>query len=156
MCSSVYSEGLQQLKDLVSDWHSSRLVLLSFVVSQGHHIEVKSHGGCVTGVGTIHGNVDLSTRGDGVRTALPLNWAVIRGQQRSKYRLYSTAAPGYSPVQWLVVCLQSVDVKKLQGTTMNVSTEQGRLKVKAIYAESSCISSCSGRVELGHIHGEKR
>lgn len=99
MCSSVYSEGLQQLKDLVSDWHSSRLVLLSFVVSQGHHIEVKSHGGCVTGVGTIHGNVDLSTRGDGVRTALHLNWAVIRGQQRSKYRLYSTAAPGYSPVQ---------------------------------------------------------
>ncbi|XP_051238923.1 protein FAM185A [Dicentrarchus labrax] len=47
----------------------------------------------------------------------------------------------------------AVDVKKLQGTRMNVSTERGPLKVKAIYAESSCVSSCSGRVELGHVHG---
>lgn len=38
---------------------------------------------------------------------------------------------------------------------MNVSTESGSLKVKAIYAESSCVSSCSGRVELGHAHGEQ-
>lgn len=49
--------------------------------------------------------------------------------------------------------LQVVDVKKLQGTWMSVSTERGALKVKAIYAESSCVSSCSGRVELGHVHG---
>uniref|UniRef100_A0A3Q0RAG8 Family with sequence similarity 185 member A n=1 Tax=Amphilophus citrinellus TaxID=61819 RepID=A0A3Q0RAG8_AMPCI len=48
----------------------------------------------------------------------------------------------------------AVDVKKLQGTKMNVSTEHGPLKVKAIYAESSCISSRSGRVDLGHVHGE--
>lgn len=47
----------------------------------------------------------------------------------------------------------AVDVKKLQGTTMNVSTEHGSVKVKAIYAETSSISSCSGRVELGHVHG---
>uniref|UniRef100_A0A3P8S3I8 Family with sequence similarity 185 member A n=1 Tax=Amphiprion percula TaxID=161767 RepID=A0A3P8S3I8_AMPPE len=79
---------------------------------KGHQVEVQSHGGHVTGVGTIHGNVDISTRGD-----------------------------------------SAVDVKKLQGTTMNVSTERGPLKVKAIYAESSCISSSSGRVELGHAHG---
>uniref|UniRef100_A0A3Q3WX03 DUF4097 domain-containing protein n=1 Tax=Mola mola TaxID=94237 RepID=A0A3Q3WX03_MOLML len=46
----------------------------------------------------------------------------------------------------------SLDVKKLQGTKMNVSTEHGPLKVKAIYAESSCISSCSGRIELGNVH----
>ncbi|XP_022057375.1 protein FAM185A [Acanthochromis polyacanthus] len=79
---------------------------------KGHQVEVQSHGGHVTGVGTIHGNVDISTRGD-----------------------------------------SAVDVKKLQGTRMNVSTEHGPLKVKAIYAESSCISSSSGRVELGHVHG---
>ncbi|XP_029290559.1 protein FAM185A [Cottoperca gobio] len=79
---------------------------------KGHQVEVQSHGGHVTGAGTIHGNVDISTRGDG-----------------------------------------GVDVKKLQGTTMNISTEHGPLKVKAIYAESSCVSSCSGRVELGHVHG---
>ncbi|CAL1592107.1 unnamed protein product [Knipowitschia caucasica] len=47
----------------------------------------------------------------------------------------------------------SVDVKKLQGTTMNVSTEHGSLKVKAIYAESSSIASCTGTVQLGHVHG---
>ncbi|XP_049928708.1 protein FAM185A [Epinephelus moara] len=79
---------------------------------KGHQVEVQSHGGHVTGVGTIHGNVDISTSGD-----------------------------------------SGVDVKKLQGTTMKVSTERGPLKVKAIYAESTCISSNSGRIELGHVHG---
>ncbi|KAG8012566.1 hypothetical protein GBF38_020371 [Nibea albiflora] len=78
---------------------------------KGHHVEVRSLGGHVTGLGTIHGNVDISTCGDG-----------------------------------------AVDVKKLQGTTMNVSTEGGSLKVKAIYAECSCVSSSSGRIELGHVH----
>ncbi|KAM7414380.1 hypothetical protein PAMA_019275 [Pampus argenteus] len=47
----------------------------------------------------------------------------------------------------------AVDVKKLQGTKMNVSTEHGPLRVKAIYAESSCVSSYSGKVDLGHVHG---
>ncbi|XP_071358231.1 protein FAM185A [Trachinotus anak] len=79
---------------------------------KGHQVEVQSNGGHVTGVGTIHGNVDIRTCGD-----------------------------------------SAVDVKKLQGTKMSVSTEHGPLKVKAIYAESSCISSCSGRVQLGHVHG---
>ncbi|XP_078112889.1 protein FAM185A [Sander vitreus] len=79
---------------------------------KAHQVAVQSHGGHVTGVGTIHGNVDISTCGD-----------------------------------------SGVDVKKLQGTKMNISTERGPLKVKAIYAESSCVSSCSGRVELGHVHG---
>ncbi|XP_022610267.1 protein FAM185A isoform X2 [Seriola dumerili] len=79
---------------------------------KGHQVKVQSNGGHVTGVGTIHGNVDISTCGD-----------------------------------------SAVDVKKLQGTEMTVSTEHGPLKVKAIYAESSCISSCSGRVQLGHVHG---
>lgn len=79
---------------------------------KGHQVEVTSNGGHVTGVGTIHGNVDIRTCGD-----------------------------------------SAVDVKKLQGTKMNVSTERGPLKVKAIYAESSCVSSCSGKLELGHVHG---
>ncbi|XP_037624428.1 protein FAM185A [Sebastes umbrosus] len=79
---------------------------------KGHQVEVRSRGGHVTGVGTIHGNVDISTCGD-----------------------------------------SGVDVKKLQGTKMSISTERGPLKVKAIYAESSCVSSCSGRVQLGLVHG---
>lgn len=81
---------------------------------KGHQIEVRSSGGGhVRGLGTIHGNVDIVTSGDG-----------------------------------------SVDVKKLQGTTMNVSTEHGPLKVKAIYAASSCVTSCTGKVELGNVHGD--
>ncbi|XP_061899093.1 protein FAM185A-like [Entelurus aequoreus] len=48
----------------------------------------------------------------------------------------------------------AVRVKKLQGTTMRVSTEHGGLRVKAIYAESSCISSSTGDVELGLVHGD--
>ncbi|KAG7281878.1 hypothetical protein CRUP_031127 [Coryphaenoides rupestris] len=50
--------------------------------------------------------------------------------------------------------VKAVDVKKLQGTVMHVSTERGALKVKAIYAESTSISSSSGTVELGHVHGD--
>ncbi|XP_029010777.1 protein FAM185A [Betta splendens] len=79
---------------------------------KAHRVEVQSRCGSVTGGGTIHGNVDISTHGDG-----------------------------------------AVDVKKLQGTEMNVSTERGSLRVKAIYAESTCIRSHSGKVELGHVHG---
>uniref|UniRef100_A0A8C6PE15 Family with sequence similarity 185 member A n=1 Tax=Nothobranchius furzeri TaxID=105023 RepID=A0A8C6PE15_NOTFU len=33
---------------------------------KSHQVEVQAHGGHVTGVGTIHGNVNISTRGDGV------------------------------------------------------------------------------------------
>ncbi|KAM9377789.1 protein FAM185A [Pholidichthys leucotaenia] len=80
---------------------------------KAHQVLVQSQEGHVTGLGTIHGNVDISTGGD-----------------------------------------SAVDVKKLQGTKMNVSTEHGPLKVNAIYAESSIISSCSGKVELGHVHGK--
>ncbi|XP_077567341.1 protein FAM185A [Stigmatopora nigra] len=47
-----------------------------------------------------------------------------------------------------------VRVKKLQGTEMKVSTEDGDLAVKAIYAHSSHVSSCTGRVELGLVHGD--
>ncbi|XP_064199531.1 protein FAM185A [Anguilla rostrata] len=47
-----------------------------------------------------------------------------------------------------------VNIKKLQGTSMNVSTEHGPLKVKAIYAESTSVSSTSGKIELGHLHGD--
>uniref|UniRef100_A0A3B3I5V5 Family with sequence similarity 185 member A n=1 Tax=Oryzias latipes TaxID=8090 RepID=A0A3B3I5V5_ORYLA len=47
-----------------------------------------------------------------------------------------------------------VNIKKLQGTKMNVCTESGSLKVKAIYSESSCMSSSSGKIEFGHAHGK--
>ncbi|XP_077424235.1 protein FAM185A [Vanacampus margaritifer] len=48
----------------------------------------------------------------------------------------------------------AVRVKKLQGTEIKVSTEHGALAVKAVYAEYSCVSSCTGKVELGFLHGD--
>ncbi|XP_077371806.1 protein FAM185A isoform X2 [Festucalex cinctus] len=50
--------------------------------------------------------------------------------------------------------VKAVGVKKLQGTEMKVSTQDGALAVKAVYAEYSCISSCAGKVELGFLHGD--
>lgn len=39
---------------------------------------------------------------------------------------------------------------------MNLSTVHGMLKVKAIYAESTTVSTSSGNVQIGHIHGEEK
>ncbi|XP_033888295.3 protein FAM185A isoform X1 [Acipenser ruthenus] len=47
-----------------------------------------------------------------------------------------------------------VQITKLQGTRMNISTEHGPLKAKYIYAESSSVSSTSGQIELGNVHGD--
>ncbi|KAI4880688.1 hypothetical protein NFI96_018431 [Prochilodus magdalenae] len=82
---------------------------------KGHKVQVQSNGGNITGIGTIHGDVDISAAGD-----------------------------------------SSVDIKKIQGTAMNVSTEHGPLKVKAIYAESSSVASSSGKIHVGHLHGAAR
>lgn len=80
---------------------------------KGHEVLVHSTGGNVTGLETVHGNVE------------------IKGFMNS-----------------------NVDLKKIQGTTMNLSTEHGLLKVKAIYGESTTVSTSSGNIQIGHIHGE--
>ncbi|KAJ8382051.1 hypothetical protein SKAU_G00028290 [Synaphobranchus kaupii] len=80
---------------------------------KSHKVLVQSVGGNIICLGTIHGNVDISTSGNSM-----------------------------------------VNVKKLQGTSMNVSTEHGPLKIKAIYAEYTSVSSASGEIELGHLHGD--
>ncbi|XP_062856137.1 protein FAM185A [Trichomycterus rosablanca] len=80
---------------------------------KSHIVKVHSSGGSITGVGTIHGEVDIVTAGD-----------------------------------------SSIDIKKIQGTSMNVCTEHGPLKVKAVYAESSVLDSSSGKIHVGHAHGE--
>ncbi|KTF91807.1 hypothetical protein cypCar_00013156 [Cyprinus carpio] len=80
---------------------------------KGHEVQVQSTGGKVTGLQTIHGNVNISTSLD-----------------------------------------SNVDIKKIQGTTMNLSTEHGDLKVKAIYAECTSVSTSSGNIQIGHVHGE--
>ncbi|XP_016425334.1 protein FAM185A-like [Sinocyclocheilus rhinocerous] len=80
---------------------------------KGHEVQVQSTGGNVTGLQTIHGNVNISTSLD-----------------------------------------SNVDIKKIQGTTMNLFTEHGDLKVKAIYGESTSVSTSSGNIQIGHVHGE--
>ncbi|NWU93374.1 F185A protein, partial [Upupa epops] len=47
----------------------------------------------------------------------------------------------------------SVNIEKLQGTSINISTEDGLLKTKYLYAESSSLSSVTGDILLGSIHG---
>ncbi|XP_072097727.1 fibrinogen-like 2a isoform X3 [Mobula birostris] len=46
-----------------------------------------------------------------------------------------------------------VEIDKLQGTNMNISTTDGALKTRYIYAKSSHLSSSIGNIELGNIHG---
>ncbi|NWI17588.1 F185A protein, partial [Crypturellus soui] len=47
----------------------------------------------------------------------------------------------------------SVSIEKLQGASINISTEDGLLKTKYLYAESSSLSSETGDILLGSIHG---
>ncbi|XP_010164958.1 protein FAM185A [Antrostomus carolinensis] len=47
----------------------------------------------------------------------------------------------------------SVNIEKLQGSSINISTEDGLLKTKYLYAESSSLSSVAGDILLGSIHG---
>lgn len=47
----------------------------------------------------------------------------------------------------------SVTVDKLQGSCVNISTEDGLLKVKYLYTESSFLSSAAGDIALGNVHG---
>ncbi|NXG81526.1 F185A protein, partial [Stercorarius parasiticus] len=49
----------------------------------------------------------------------------------------------------------SVNIEKLQGTSINISTEDGLLKTKYLYAESSSLSSVAGDILLGSIHGKE-
>ncbi|XP_072509271.1 protein FAM185A isoform X4 [Notamacropus eugenii] len=48
----------------------------------------------------------------------------------------------------------TVTVDKLQGSSVNISTEDGLLKAKYLYTESSSLSSTAGDITLGSIHGD--
>ncbi|XP_035675698.1 protein FAM185A-like [Branchiostoma floridae] len=47
----------------------------------------------------------------------------------------------------------SVKLGKLQGQTMSVATQDGTIDIKDIYAELSTITSDSGNINVGSIHG---
>lgn len=48
----------------------------------------------------------------------------------------------------------SVTIDKLQGSCVNISTEDGFLKAKYLYTESSFLSSAAGDITLGSVHGD--
>ncbi|XP_059251753.1 protein FAM185A isoform X2 [Mustela nigripes] len=47
----------------------------------------------------------------------------------------------------------TVTIDKLQGSTVNISTEHGLLEAKYLYTDSSFLSSVAGDITLGSIHG---
>ncbi|KAF0872495.1 F185A protein, partial [Crocuta crocuta] len=47
----------------------------------------------------------------------------------------------------------TVTIDKLQGSTVNISTEDGLLEAKYLYTESSFLSSVAGDITLGSVHG---
>ncbi|XP_066489632.1 protein FAM185A [Tiliqua scincoides] len=47
-----------------------------------------------------------------------------------------------------------VNIEKLQGSSINISTKDGLLKTKYLYAESSFLSSEAGDILLGNVHGD--
>ncbi|XP_039095012.1 protein FAM185A isoform X2 [Hyaena hyaena] len=46
----------------------------------------------------------------------------------------------------------TVTIDKLQGSTVNISTEDGLLEAKYLYTESSFLSSVAGDITLGSVH----
>ncbi|CAD7687130.1 unnamed protein product [Nyctereutes procyonoides] len=48
----------------------------------------------------------------------------------------------------------TVTIDKLQGSTVNISTEDGLLEAKYLYTESSFLSSIAGDITLGSVHGD--
>ncbi|XP_038964002.1 protein FAM185A isoform X1 [Rattus norvegicus] len=47
----------------------------------------------------------------------------------------------------------TVTIDKLQGSCVNISTEDGLLQAKYLYTDSSFVSSAAGDIALGNIHG---
>ncbi|XP_069484158.1 protein FAM185A isoform X3 [Ambystoma mexicanum] len=47
----------------------------------------------------------------------------------------------------------TVFLDKVQGSSVHISTEDGQLRTKYIYAESSFLSTAAGNIGLGSVHG---
>ncbi|XP_069812251.1 protein FAM185A [Dendropsophus ebraccatus] len=82
---------------------------------KGHNVNIRTKGGKVVCLGTVHGNVDIRT-----------------------------------------LAHSTVDIEKLLGTSINICTENGQLKAKYLYAESSSMSSAAGDIIVGSAHGDTK
>uniref|UniRef100_A0A2H6NGV3 DUF4097 domain-containing protein n=1 Tax=Micrurus carvalhoi TaxID=3147026 RepID=A0A2H6NGV3_9SAUR len=50
--------------------------------------------------------------------------------------------------------IKNVNIEKLQGSSINVASENGLLKAKYLYADSSFLTSVAGDILLGNVHGD--
>ncbi|XP_015259659.1 PREDICTED: protein FAM185A [Cyprinodon variegatus] len=110
---------------------------------KGHQVEVQSQGGHVTGVGTIHGNVDIQAKGDGVVDIKKLqgtrmNVSTERGALKVK-AIYAESS-----------CVSSrsgrVELGHVHGNT-TVSNESGDTVVDGSNS-SLKVSSISGSIDV--------
>uniref|UniRef100_A0A674I9T3 Family with sequence similarity 185 member A n=1 Tax=Terrapene triunguis TaxID=2587831 RepID=A0A674I9T3_9SAUR len=109
-----YDEALKEMMIVSDHMDSKAAVVVKTPMKFGiHKIHVRTKGGKVICLGTLHGNAD------------------IHAAEKS-----------------------SVNIEKLQGTSIKISTEDGLLKTKYLYAESSFLSSTAGDILLGSIHGD--
>uniref|UniRef100_A0A8C6XTS5 Family with sequence similarity 185 member A n=1 Tax=Naja naja TaxID=35670 RepID=A0A8C6XTS5_NAJNA len=51
--------------------------------------------------------------------------------------------------------IKNVNIEKLQGSSINVTSENGLLKAKYLYANSSFLTSAAGDILLGNVHGKR-
>uniref|UniRef100_A0AAQ4RS55 Family with sequence similarity 185 member A n=1 Tax=Gasterosteus aculeatus aculeatus TaxID=481459 RepID=A0AAQ4RS55_GASAC len=84
----------------------------------GHRVEVQSHGGHVTGVGTIHGNVDISTRGDGAVN--------VKKLQGNKMNISTERGP--------------LKVKAIYAESSCISSCSGRIELGNVHGEQTAAS----------------
>ncbi|XP_026557525.1 protein FAM185A isoform X1 [Pseudonaja textilis] len=48
----------------------------------------------------------------------------------------------------------NVNIEKLQGSSINITSENGLLKAKYLYSDSSFLTSVAGDILLGNVHGD--
>ncbi|XP_026557534.1 protein FAM185A isoform X2 [Pseudonaja textilis] len=50
--------------------------------------------------------------------------------------------------------IKNVNIEKLQGSSINITSENGLLKAKYLYSDSSFLTSVAGDILLGNVHGD--
>ncbi|XP_065740330.1 protein FAM185A isoform X3 [Phocoena phocoena] len=96
---------------------------------------------------------DVSRSGPACRT--PKEWALLSQKLHIQTKGGKVICLGtvYGNIDIHASDKSTVTVDKLQGSSVNVFTEDGLLKAKCLYTESSSLSSAAGDITLGSVHG---
>ncbi|XP_029908792.1 protein FAM185A isoform X1 [Myripristis murdjan] len=97
---------------------------------KGHQVEVQSHGGHVTGVGTIHGNVDISAHGDSA--------VDVKKLQGTKMNVSTEHGP--------------LKVKAIYAESTSVSSSSGKVELGHVHGNAT-VKSMSGDVIVDGSNG---